>query len=69
MTDYVEGELAPDVLRRFDAHLAICPDCVTYLDGFRRGVALQAGAFDPAEPVPGDVPEDLVRAILDARPR
>jgi anti-sigma factor RsiW len=31
ITDYLEGTLPPDERARFDAHLAECPGCRTYL--------------------------------------
>jgi anti-sigma factor RsiW len=64
---YLELELADAELRRFEAHLAVCPECVSYLDGYRQTQVLQACAFDPDAPVPETVPGELVSAILDAR--
>jgi anti-sigma factor RsiW len=65
---YEEGELPADERAAFEAHLAACPDCVSYLAGYRRSVALAGRAFgSPDEPVPEDVPEDLVRAVLAAK--
>jgi anti-sigma factor RsiW len=64
---YLDGELAADECMRFDAHLAVCPDCVRYLDEYRDTVAvvrLQAAGDDE---LPADVPEDLVQAIAAAR--
>jgi anti-sigma factor RsiW len=62
---YVDGELQHDQRRRFDEHLATCPDCVRYLREYRATV--HAGQFAYADDLPVDVPEDLVKAILDAR--
>ena len=62
-----ERELPEADLPRFDAHVAVCPDCVTYLDGYRQSVELQGRAFDPDAPGPGSVPEALVTAILALR--
>jgi anti-sigma factor RsiW len=59
---YRDGELSERQRSTFDAHLAVCPDCVHYLDSYDKTVQLSRDAFDPAE-----IPEDLVRAILDAR--
>jgi len=52
---------------RFDAHVAECPDCATYLRTYSDTIRLAKDAHAD-DPVPADVPEDLVRAILDARP-
>ncbi len=69
LMDYLEGELAPDVRHRFEAHLDECPDCVTYLDTYRETVRLtkQVGRADAA--APEEVPEALIEAILAARGR
>jgi anti-sigma factor RsiW len=69
LMDYLDGELAPDIRRRFDAHLDQCPDCVTYLDTYRETLRLtrELGAAD-AVAAP-EVPEALVRAVLAARDR
>lgn len=65
---YLDGELAADVRRRFDEHLAACPECAAYLETYRETVKLAKTAFaDPDAPTPASVPEELVQAILRAR--
>ena len=39
ITDYLEGTLGLEDRRRFEAHLAVCPYCVTYLDQMREVIA------------------------------
>jgi anti-sigma factor RsiW len=52
----------------FEEHLAICPWCVAYLETYGETIRLGKGAFaDPDAPVPEEVPEKLVQAILEAR--
>jgi len=69
LMDYLSGELSADERAIFDAHLAECPWCVAYLKTYRETVALgKAALAEPEKGVPADVPEDLVRAILAARP-
>lgn len=65
LLDYVEGDLAAGARRRFDEHLANCPDCVHYLQHYTETV--KAGRLAMADELPADVPDDLVRAILRAR--
>ena len=49
-------------------HLAACPSCVSYMKTYRETIRLGKLALAPtSEPVPDDIPEDLVRAILQAR--
>ena len=65
---YVEGELDEREHATFDAHLAECADCVRYLASYRATTRLVREAFaDSGGELPSDVPEELVRAILDAR--
>jgi anti-sigma factor RsiW len=67
---YLDGELEPEVVAAFEAHLAVCEDCVNYLDSYRATVELDRQAFAELDAaVPADVPEELVQAILDARGR
>jgi anti-sigma factor RsiW len=65
---YVAGELPTDQRFEFDAHMAICPHCINYLDSYSKTVQLEKAAFESLdEPVPADMPEELVNAILAAR--
>jgi anti-sigma factor RsiW len=66
--DYLAGELSDVVRTQFEHHLRLCPNCRRYLAGYEAAVQLGKRAFDNDEaPVPFDVPEDLVEAILAAR--
>lgn len=40
MTEYLEGTLPDPVRARFDAHLAECPYCQTYLEQMRQTIAV-----------------------------
>lgn len=62
---YLDGELEPEVAARFESHLAACSACRTFLDSYRKTIALGKDALcGPDAPV---VPEDLTKAILAAR--
>ena len=68
LSAYLDGELAPAERTGFDAHLSGCPECLAYMNTYRATVTLGRAAFaQPGDPVPADVPEELVRAILAAR--
>ncbi len=67
LIDYTTGELADTQRAEFDAHMRVCPDCVAYLENYRATVRLSRDAVRGDEPLPADVPEELVRAILAAR--
>jgi predicted anti-sigma-YlaC factor YlaD len=51
VTDYLEGALSRSQRRRFEAHLAGCPDCPEYLAQMRALVAL-AGTITPDDLTP-----------------
>jgi anti-sigma factor RsiW len=68
LADYLAGQLSDDQTARFNAHLASCPSCVGYTRSSEATVRLGRDSLRcPDDEVPGDVPEDLVRAILDVR--
>ena len=79
LLDYVEGVLPAGERAHFDAHLAHCPDCRTYLGNYKQAAALVAGlaqhqTSDSASPrgdalgSPTAVPS-LIESILRARHR
>lgn len=70
LVDYLDGTLPRPQRRTMALHLLLCRDCRAYLERYRRAIALGQAVFrEPTDPVPDDVPEDLVRAILAARRR
>ncbi len=66
--DYLEGELPWSKRAIFNMHLAVCAECRQYLRAYQRsralGQAVLTGA--PDDPVPHEVPEDLIKAVLAA---
>ena len=67
---YLEGTLPPAQLKVFELHLKICRECRDYLAAYQRSMELgQAVLGEADEALPADVPEDLVRAVLDASRR
>ena len=68
LMEYLDGTLSRDQREVFDAHMGECSSCVTYLDTYRIAVDLGKDICeDPDGPIPDDVPEGLVVAILAAR--
>ena len=64
---YVDGTMPAAERAEVDRHLAVCPDCVNYVNNYRQTIVLGKAAFkDPRAPLPADVPTDLVAAILAA---
>lgn len=65
---YLEGELAADESSSFEVHLDRCPPCRRYLDQYQLTVkAGKTACADADGPGPADVPEELIRAILQSR--
>lgn len=67
LDDYLAGVLSAEETASFRRHLAVCKDCVAYLDGYQRTVDAVQRLRASDAPVPNDVPEELVQAILRAR--
>ncbi len=69
--EYLFGDLAADERAEFEKHLAECEWCVAYLDNYRKTIEMEKIAFAVSEdaPPPADAPEELIQAILLARPR
>jgi anti-sigma factor RsiW len=64
---YLENELRADERAEFDRHMAVCPSCVNFLKTYEKTVLLTKACAD--DPVPEEVPESLVQAILAAQRR
>ena len=70
LMDYVDEGLPAAQRESFEQHLNVCPPCVRYIASYRDTVALGRKAFEDLDAeVPDDFPEQLARAILDARSR
>jgi anti-sigma factor RsiW len=68
MMDYLSGELSADSRGVFEDHVRICVNCQNYLRSYEESVNLGKRTFEQSDAqLPGEVPEDLVRAILAAR--
>ena len=70
MMDYLSGELPSESRAAFDYHLSLCSNCRRYLASYRETVHLGRRAFENDDAnLPSQVPEEIVNAILAARPR
>ena len=69
LADYLDGDLPAEVRRVFEAHLAECPECATYLRGYADAIRLARASAETDDAVPSEVPERLVQAIVAARRR
>jgi anti-sigma factor RsiW len=65
---YFDDELSPTERENFDLHVAQCPHCLQYLHSYQDTVRIGKTVLaDSEEPLPSEVPEELVQAILAAR--
>ena len=63
---YLDRELDPPQRSAFEAHLAVCDECVRYLRSYEQTVRLAKAAGRETDE-PEAVPERLVRSIVAAR--
>jgi anti-sigma factor RsiW len=63
VTDYLEGRLHADDRARFEAHLADCPYCETYLDQMRQTIRVLGQL--PEESLSPEARDALLAAFRD----
>ena len=68
LVDYVAGELPAEVLATFEVHLARCRNCRAYLEQYRATIEAGKTACD-AYKEGLRMPEELIQAILAAKPK
>lgn len=68
LVDYVAGELPADVLATFELHLSRCRNCRTYLEQYRSTINAGKTACE-AYQEGLRMPEELIQAILAAKPK
>lgn len=65
---YLENELPEDRRAEFDRHLAVCDPCRAYIREYQDTIRLGRGAYsETSGAAVADTPEELVRAVLEAR--
>ena len=57
--DYLNDKLSPNVKRDFQQHLQICPDCVNFLDTYKKTVSVTRSIR------PEEIPPRVRNNILD----
>jgi anti-sigma factor RsiW len=65
VTEYLEGALDEDTVRRFEEHLALCPGCETYLSQMKE-TASRLGEI-PVESLSAETQATLLSAFRDVR--
>ena len=68
LDEYVANAMTPDRQQAVNQHLAVCPDCVNYLDSYRKTIALGRAAFAELDaPAPATVPAGIIKAVLASK--
>lgn len=58
---YLNDTLKPAIKRDFQRHLRICPDCVNFLNTYRKTLATSASL--PAQAIPAKVRENVLEFL------
>lgn len=69
LMDYVSGDLPEEARAHFELHLSRCHNCHEYLEQYESTIKAGKIACGDDQSLPANVPEDLVKAILEARKR
>lgn len=65
---YLDNELPKRQRTIFELHIRMCHECHDYLAAYQRTTELgRAVMVPPSDPVPDDVPQELIAAILKSR--
>jgi len=67
LMDYTDGNLPAAQQAMFEKHLTMCPQCVEFIDTYNKTIEATRAACAETDELPDDVPEELIRAILDSR--
>ena len=59
VVDYLNDELSPKLKRDFEKHLRICPDCVSFLNTYKKTVSITCSIR------PNEIPPVVRNNILD----
>lgn len=63
LNEYADGELAPDLCRELEHHLAECPDCQVVYDTLTKTIILYRTLGETPGELPSDVEARLFRRL------
>ena len=63
LSDFMDGELSPDLCEQIENHLAECHDCTVVVDTLRKTISLYHTSAANPEELPGVVRERLFRTL------
>ncbi len=61
--DYITGELHPDTAVEFEEHIGICPDCVAFMNTYKKTVEVTRSL--PCEDIPAEMERRVRRFLQD----
>ena len=61
VTEYLDDALSPEDRARFDAHIADCPGCATYLEQMRQTISVLGELREDA--IPPDVQQEFTSRL------
>lgn len=67
IVSYLDDTLPARQRMLFQGHLAMCSKCRKYLKRYKQTMNLAKIAYEPVKPDRSDVPDDLVKSIMNAR--
>jgi len=65
LSEFLDGELDPDLCSRFEGHMDGCPPCQAFLESLRRTIELTRNLG--AQELPDDFREELLAAYRKMR--
>jgi len=66
LLSYIDGELTLKQQSVFDNHMLLCPMCKAHFETYVASIKLGQAVFEiEDDPLPADMPEELVTAVLD----
>lgn len=66
LSEYLDGELPPDVCEQISEHIEDCPPCVEFVESLKKTVGLCKGMAVESEAAPRPLPEDLKARLMAA---
>jgi hypothetical protein len=70
IVDYLDRKLSFWQRCKFRFHVLLCAKCQAFLDGYKKTVEIEKRtAISRERPASEEAPQDLIRAILAARPK
>ena len=67
IVSYLDGSLDESIRKGFEGHIKTCQACREYLAAYQRTIVVGKRVLEDFDKIPGNVPEDLVLAVLKVR--